>query len=256
MDDSPPVIYDDPKLPRKVVLCALAYPRRPHQATIDSIRASVPALEAAGWEHAFVPEIGNPYGFTAGRASMLRKALDVRATDVVFIDHDVSWRPQDLVKLLHTKGDVVAGTYRFKDHPDGEVYMGAIFSAVGGVPRVRKEDGALAAERVPAGFLRVTRFAVNRFMAGYPELCYGERCNPHVDLFNHGAFEFQWWGEDYAFSRRWRALGGEIWIVPDMNINHHDGDRVVEGNFHQYLMRQPGGSNDPNRIAPGCPDAS
>jgi hypothetical protein len=62
-----------------------------------------------------------------------------------------------------------------------------------------------------------------------------------VDLFNHGAHEGVWWGEDYAFSRNWLALGGELWIVPDLNLTHHGPDTVYPGNFHNFLRRQPGG---------------
>jgi hypothetical protein len=57
-----------------------------------------------------------------------------------------------------------------------------------------------------------------------------------------------WWGEDYAFCRNWQELSGEVWIVPDLNLNHWSGDKVWKGNFHQYLLRQPGGSEDPARL--------
>lgn len=238
------VTYAEEKPAKKVVLCVPTYPYRPHQATLDSIRDSVPALEAAGWEHALVHEVGNPY-ISAARAAMLRKALTAKASDIVFIDHDVSWRPQDLVKLLNTEGDVVSGTYRFKHVV--EEYMGAIYSGADGRPVVRKSDGAIKADRIPAGFLHVTRNAINKFMTAYPELVYGEPCMPHVDLFHHGAHKGMWYGEDYAFSRNWIDQGGEIWLVPDMNIDHHSGDKVYAGNFHKYLLRQPGGSEDPER---------
>ena len=60
-----------------------------------------------------VHEVGSPY-ISAARATMLRKALDAKADVIVFIDHDLSWRPGDLLKLIETTGDVVGGTYRFK----------------------------------------------------------------------------------------------------------------------------------------------
>src|ERR1051325_3979882 len=60
-----------------------------------------------------------------------------------------------------------------------------------------------------------------------------------VDLFNHGAHEGVWWGEDYAFCRNWCDAGGEIRLVPDLDITHHDGERAYPGNFHQFLLRQP-----------------
>lgn len=222
----------------KVVLCVPTL-TRPYQQTLDAIAGSVAELDSAGYEHYMVSEIGCPY-IGAARATMLRKALDVKADVIVFIDHDVSWKPSDLVKLIETEGDVVAGLYRFKT-PGDVRYMGVLDDDQNGMPRVR-EDGSIKATLVPAGFLKVTRNAVNRFMKAYPELVYGEASNPSVDLFNHGAHKGAWWGEDYAFCRNWREAGGDIWIVPDLDLTHHAKEEDFPGNYHQFLMRQPGGS--------------
>lgn len=222
----------------RVVLCVPTL-TRPFQQTLDSISASVPLLDEAGYEHFMVSEIGCPY-ISGARATMLRKALDHKADVIVFIDHDLSWEPKALVSLIKAKGDVVAGLYRFK-YDDKIEYMGVLDDDKNGFPQVR-EDGCIKADRVPAGFLKVTRNAVNRFMKAYPELVYGEVSNPSVDLFNHGAHKGAWWGEDYAFCRNWKDLGGEIWIVPDMNLTHHSSDKEYPGNYHEFLLRQPGGA--------------
>lgn len=221
---------------KKIVFC-IPTVTRPYQETLDSIEASVPLLDAAGYDHAMVNEIGNPY-ISAARATMLRKALDARADIIIFIDHDVSWHPADLVKLIEAEGDVVAGTYRFKS--DEISYMGTIHSTPSGTPLVR-EDGCIKARMVPAGFLKVTKEAVDKFMTKFPHLCYGEKYRQSVDLFNHGAHEGLWWGEDYAFSRNWESIGGDIWLIPDLCLNHHSKDKIYEGNFHMHLRRQPGG---------------
>lgn len=222
---------------KKVVLCVPTL-TRPYKQTLDSIADSVPFLDASGIDHYLVTEIGCPY-ISAARSTMLRKALDAKADIIVFIDHDVSWKPQDLLKLIETDGDVVAGLYRFKE--EEERYMGVYDDNSDGSLKVRN-DGAIKATRVPAGFLKITANAVDRFMTKYPELCYGPKHNLSVDLFNHGAIEGKWWGEDYAFSKRWTELGGEIWVIPDIDISHHSADKEFDGNVHKFLMRQPGGS--------------
>lgn len=221
----------------KVVLC-IPTVKRPYQQTLDSIAASVPYLDAAGYEHFMVTEVGNPY-ISGARSAMLRKALDAKADIIVFIDHDVSWRPEDLVKLVKAEGEVIAGLYRFKE-PDMH-FMGVLEDGPNYMPIVRK-DGCIKATRVPAGFLKVTKEAVGRFMAAYPSLVYGPPYNPSVDLFNHGAHKNAWWGEDYAFSRNWCDIGGEIWVVPDLTLTHHSAEEAFPGNFHEYMLRQPGGS--------------
>jgi glycosyltransferase involved in cell wall biosynthesis len=220
----------------KVVFC-IPTVTRPYQVCLDSLKASVPLL--GEWDHGMVTEVGNPY-ISAARCHMLRKALDANADVVVFIDHDLSWKPADLLRLIETEGDVVAGTYRFKK--DDEHYMGVIQDDPEGRPVVRA-DGCIKATRVPAGFLKITKGAVNRFMTAYPELCYGPQFNLSVDLFHHGAHKGAWWGEDYAFSRNWIDAGGDIWLVPDLDLDHHTKDAVFKGNFHRFLLAQPGGSD-------------
>lgn len=225
---------------------------RPHAPYLAALEASVPLLDAAGLEHGTTFEVGNAY-ISAARATMLRKALDAKADVIVFLDHDVSWRPADLLKLIETPGDVVAGTYRFKN--DGEEYMVAM-EVDRDLRPVLREDGCIKAVRVPAGFLKITKECVDRFMEAYPQLVYGYRYHPHVDLFNHGAIDGLWYGEDYAFCKRWRECGGEIWLIPDLSIDHHSAPsedypegRVWAGQFHEFLMRQPGGVNDPARLS-------
>ena len=222
---------------KKVIICTPTR-AKPKQAYLDSLAASVAVLEAAGWEHGTVYEVGCPY-ISHARATMLRKALDAGASDVVFIDDDLSWQPDALLRLLEVPDDVVSGTYRFKREP--EEYMGAVMAEADGRPVVR-DDGCIEMFSIPAGFLKITRAGVSRFMKAYPELTYGEACTPHVDLFNHGAWDGVWWGEDYAFARRWREKCGKVWLIPDLQIDHHT-DAPFPGNFHEFLCRQPGGSD-------------
>lgn len=222
----------------KVIFCTPTI-KKPYPQFVESIKASVPILDEAGIEHGIVSEVGNPY-ISQARNVMLRKALDAKADVIVFLDHDLSFDNDALLKLITAKGDVVAGTYRFKTQE--EKYMGTIYSGKDNRPIVR-EDGCISAEWVPAGFLKVTKEAVDKFMTNYPELCYGPKYNLCVDLFNHGAHKGVWYGEDYAFSRNWHDIGGSIWLVPDINITHHDSEgNSYPGNFHQFMLRQPGGS--------------
>lgn len=221
----------------KVVFCtpSLSGPMAPYIAALE---ASLPLIEQAGWEHGYAQQIACPY-ISAARANMLRSALDAKADVIVFIDYDMSWKPADLLKLIETPGDVVAGTYRCKI--DEEQYMGTIETDAQHRPQVR-EDGCIRAKLIPAGFLKITPAAVDAFMVAYPELCYGPQYHLSVDLFNHGVHDRIWWGEDYSFARRWRDKCGDIWIVPDLDLDHNTKDKVYRGNFHQFLMRQPGGS--------------
>lgn len=227
---------------KHVIFCCPTY-QRPAQAALDSLEASVPLIEAAGYTHAAVFEKGNAY-ISAARATMLRSAITAKADIIVFLDDDVSYRPEDLLKLVETPGDVVAGTYRTRE--DTPNYMGRPVQDENGKVTSMRADGCIEMTAVPAGFLKITMDTVAHFMHCYPELCYGSPWNYSVDLFNHGAHKGLWWGEDYSFCRRWRDIKGKVWCIPDMNIDHNarDGKTIWRGNYHEYLMRQPGGAKE------------
>lgn len=217
--------------PKKVVFCTPSL-GGPTPAYINALEQSIPLIKSAGWQEAYVQELGCPY-ISHARATMTRKALDADADVIVYLDYDLSWRPEDLLRLVNTEGDVIAGIYRYKK--DEVEYMGTLKERADGKPFVRL-DGCIRGYRVPGGFLKVTRNAIRRIMKAHPELVYGDLEHPSIDLFHHGAHEGVWYGEDMAFSRRWIALGGEIWIIPDLDLHHHSKDRVFQGNYHEYLL--------------------
>lgn len=227
----------------KVAFC-VPFLDKPTRPFLDAIEAAVPLIVAAGYDEVMVQERGCPY-ISHARSRMLRKALDEGAEIIVFLDYDLSFRPEDLLRLIQTKDDVVSGTYRFKK--DEVAYMATIHTHPDGTP-VAREDGCIRADWVPAGFLKVTKTAVEKFMSAYPELLYGDPTKYSVDLFNHGAYKGVWYGEDYAFSRRWNACGGKIWLIPHLQITHHSPDKAFYGCFHEFLLAQPGGSNYPLRV--------
>lgn len=215
----------------KVCFATLYLGDKPTEPFIRSLTNCIPAVEAAGWEHCVAVEQNCPY-ISAARLEVLKKALREKADVIVFLDYDVSWTPEAMVKLLATEGDVVAGTYRTKRNDNK--YMSVLSCSPEGQLIVRK-DGAIKADKVPAGFLKVTSWAVERFARAYPQLLFGPVMNPSLDMFNHGVIDGVWYGEDYAFSKRWVECGGEIWVVPDLDIDHNSTKECFKGNFHEYL---------------------
>lgn len=248
-----PSIYAEQKQGPLNVTLGIPLPKansQPHPCTVQSVRDCWQAIEDAGFKPHITYTGGNPY-ISGARAEITRKALDAKADIIVYIDYDVAWRPEDMIKLLTTEGEVVGGTYRCKV-PE-IVPMGAIYTHLEGVNATKpivRADGCIKARTLPAGFLKVTTKAIDDFMRAYPELCYGPQYSLSVDLFHHGAHKGIWWGEDYAFCRNYEACGGEIWNIPDLNLDHWGFDfsdekpfgTVYKFNYHEYLLACPGGS--------------
>lgn len=155
-------------------------------------------------------------------------------TDVMLIDSDESWRPEDVVRLLLHPQEIVAGTYRMKNN-DSE-YVGSLKHEDGVPVGIMLQDGSalLEAERVAAGFLRVKISALRKWAAAYPDLVSDEPDGRKVQFFNRMvATETDGKKivhcQDMAFSRRWREIGGRLWVDPMVRVDHwwmtnHPGD--------------------------------
>lgn len=224
--------------PNKVVFCVPVYPKEPYPQLVAALQAEIPFLKEKNILAEVIYQYGLPY-ISAARSLLLHRALRKDATVIVFIDQDISWEPGDAVKLIETEGGFVAGTYRYKH--DEEHYMGGLREQEEGIA-IAREDGCLEALVVPAGFMKVTREAVNLMMKNHPELCCGEASNPHFDMFSHGIIEGEWRGEDTAACMRWWKMGERVWCRPDLNITHHSADRDYPGNLGKYLERITGHS--------------
>ncbi|MDQ1345284.1 MAG: hypothetical protein QG602_2329 [Verrucomicrobiota bacterium] len=155
-------------------------------------------------------------------------------TDVLLIDSDESWEPEGVVRLLMHPQEIVAATYRMKNNP--KEYVGSLVWDEG-TPRGKMlPDGSalIAAERVAAGFLRIRLDALKRYMAAYPQLWSDEPDGRKFQFFQRAPIQQDDGStvmgcQDMVFSKRWRDIGGELWIDPMVKVGHwwmecHHGD--------------------------------
>jgi hypothetical protein len=165
---------------------------------------------------------------------------DIDATDLFFIDADVGFDASAVLKLLGRQEDIVAGIYPLKKDVEG--YPVEI-KRVDGVPV--GQDDLVEADFLPTGFMRIKRKVFDAMQEAYPELKYKsgivDVSNSDVkevyDFFNMGAIgSSAWTTEDFAFCQRWRDVGGQLWIMPDIDFTH-TGNKAFTGNFHQYLLQ-------------------
>lgn len=159
-------------------------------------------------------------------------------TDVMLIDSDESWEPQDLYRLLMHEEEIVAASYRMKNN--WKEYVGVI-KREDGVPVGKKlPDGnyLLEAERVAAGFLRIKVSALRKWAAAYPGCISDEPDGRKVQFFSRMlASNGEMMCQDMAFSKRWRDIGGQLWIDPMVRVCHW-GMEPHEGNLHKHLLAQ------------------
>lgn len=187
---------------------------------ILSLAPTLGALSKLGvdWEY-----LARPSDFHIERAinNTLTEVMESGAfTDILMIDSDESWRPEDVVRLLMHPEEIVGCSYRMKNNWDE--YVGSI-QYKDGFPEGRMlPDGTplLKATRLAAGFLRIKVSALRKFADAYPDLISEEPDGKKVQFFSRMIADGEMHCQDMAFSRRWLDIGGELWLDPNINITH------------------------------------
>lgn len=224
-------------------------------AMLDSLEATLKACEARGHTAHMAMATGNCYIQTA-RNNLVKQFMDSEADTLFFLDDDVSWTPEDALRMIEMPDEIVAGVYPYKT--EKEDYPVVIDTDSNYFPITRK-DGCIKGSLVATGFLRIKRSAIEQLISKYPQSKYSnykdnQWAEDVYDLFPQGVKNGRWVGEDFAFCQLWNAIGGEIWIVPDMTITHHNGKASFAGNYHEYLTRQPGGINSSEAVRKEYPE--
>lgn len=224
-----------------------------YSAYIASLGDTRLTLDRMGIDHEYWPLDGDSYVDRA-RNTICAKFLESDATDLLFIDSDEGWEIAGVLRLLMHQEEIVGGNYRIKNNWE---HWGAIpkFAADGVTPlgKMLPDGGALLeADFLPAGFMRIKRVALEKFIAHYPERYYYDNsADPDAPgrkywAFFHCIYDFvnhTRYGEDTGFCRQWSEMGGQLWIEPRIEIGHF-GVKCWRGNYDQYLR-----SNKPQEVA-------
>jgi hypothetical protein len=183
------------------------------------------------------------------------------ATHLLFVDADISFRPEQVLRLLRADKDFVAAFYPLKQVDwaaiparaiAGEPLKAAGLSYVGtlcpGAAR-RVEDDFATALYAGTGFQLLKRAVFERLIAAYPETKFTRVDTPaHLmpgDKNLYALFDSvidpetgTYLSEDYAFCRRWRAAGGEIWLDLKSRLTH-TGPQDFEGDTSGRFSSAP-----------------
>lgn len=174
---------------------------------------------------------GNPY-IAAARNICVHEFFKSDCDEIIFIDSDVGFDKNALSQLISHDKDIVAGVYPYKQ--DNEGYP-CIMAWDENNNCKEESSGLVYAEVVPTGFLRIRRSVFERMAEHYSM----KRCADKMySFFDTGALfpdDDKWYGEDVYFCKRWRDMGGQIFIDPKLSFVH-TGTKNWSGSLHNYLM--------------------
>jgi len=220
---------------RDVWIAVPAYTGQIHLCTARSILTDILELKAKGDSVMLFDESGNAMISLCRNIIIANFLNDPTATDLVFVDSDVIWEAGALTRLVYHPVDFVAGIYPHRADPLSFPVKWLDKPELRGDP----ETGLLEVAGVPAGFMRLSRVMLESMIASYPELEFplvGDVPKAWA-LFEHMREGKGYLGEDYSFCRRWRDIGGKIWIDPEIHMGHV-GYKTFGGHLGNYLRNR------------------
>lgn len=200
---------------RKVMLATTSY-QAPDASYTHAIAASREALHQAGIPSAYALLEGNCHVDDA-RNSIVRHFLDSDCSDLVFLDADVSWRADDLVKLCqYPHVHIVGAVYPYR-RPDKRDDMPCRMLPDG----ERRHDGLLEMDGLPTGFMRITRWTLqNLANTAKAYRITGDPGKLLPIVFERLEIEDGRRSGDLSMCWKVRQAGGRIWCDPEIRLGH------------------------------------
>jgi hypothetical protein len=188
--------------------------------------------------------IGYESLITRGRNTLLAKFLDQPdATHLFFIDADIAFDVNQVMRMLSFDEDIVAGMYPLKTIEwntaaiarvnAGERLEYAALRYVG-LPcegeEAEQHQGFVSAQYAGTGFMLIRRNVLERMIAAYPQTRYTSSHHtsaPSTSGNQYALFDCMideksgaYLSEDYTFCKRWRDIGGKIWLDTESRLTH------------------------------------
>jgi hypothetical protein len=174
-------------------------------------------------------------------------------THLFFIDADLGFEAEPLLRFLEFDKDLVCGVYPLK-----RLSIAALRASTAATDQIaeaasytyssslaindgnRPESGFLRADFAATGFMLIRRRVLETMAEAYPALRYGGDHTMRVGEGSKPAAKYAFFDtmiadgehlpEDYSFCKRWRDIGGEIWIDLESRFQHV-GSHVFSGDL-------------------------
>jgi hypothetical protein len=187
---------------------------------------------------------------TRARNSLVAMFLGSDCTDLIFIDADVQFDPESVLRMLRLDKPVVGAACPMKGFP---LQYAVKFCFAGDAEnrQLIEDRGVLEVEEVGSSFLLIQRGVFEKLIKAFPHLHYENRMKAFSEELAPYFFSFfdtmndpesgRYLSEDYTFCHRWRQIGGKVWIDPQTRLTHV-GSYTFHGNIGDLITRSQDGS--------------
>ena len=190
------------------------------------LAVSLASFAQSAGQHGISIQIGSICGCSVvsrARNLLAKDMLESDCTDLLFIDSDINFEPDDVLRLMAWGSDpkkgIVAGVPRTRS--TDKVYIADLeYDANGEL--TMNGMGLVRATRVATAFMLVRREVFETLAQKHPEWDYDDkRSNRRLNaVFDFKVTDEGYMGEDFLFCDRARAEGFEVWIDPTIKLGH------------------------------------
>jgi hypothetical protein len=214
--------------------------------------------------------IANESLVTRARNVLVAYFLASDYTHLMFIDADIEFQTEDILKLYAHKKDVVVGAYpkkgvawdkiranlidpanKSKELSDRDMASFGSDYAINfkfvdkETKTIGVENGLIKLHDAGTGFMMIKREALLKLLKAYPEIKYNNDVNINNNELSDKFYALfdtmidpidrRYLSEDYTFCRRWQEIGGDIWLDPSISLNHY-GHFCFQGNTNAIIQ--------------------
>lgn len=189
---------------------------------------------------------------TRARNNLMAKMMtNKEATHFLFIDADIRFEPDAILKMIACDKEVIGGLYPKKALPVNYV--------INLRPETKIQGDIFTVDTMGTGFLLFKRHVYEKLIAAHPECKYvddvglGKQYEPMMySIFDCEIDERgHYLSEDWLFCRRWAKLGGEIWAHGKVLLNH-----IGHYEFAGDLSKMPQFGNEATSALPDAAPAA
>jgi len=166
-----------------------------------------------------VDTLSNESNINRGRNSCAAKFLAGPCSHLMFIDADIQWRPEQVVKLASADKEIIGGIYPQKSIPPRMV--------VNTIPDAEREGDLLEVGTMGTGFLLIKRSVFEKMIEdGAPKYTDDIGLGDEFQDFQYDFFncsidaQGRYLTEDWSFCYNWRSAGGKIWADTSIDLGH------------------------------------
>lgn len=217
-----------------------------------------------------ISTLANESLITRGRNTLVSFFMENKdATHLFFIDADIEFNPEDLLRMIAYDKPVVVGAYPKKainwdsimnaarnpnleetadtieGHSSNYVVNFDFLTDENGVrtPQVQVVDNLIRLKDAGTGFMCIKKEVVQTLFDAHPEMKYVNDINvdKKFEPFMYALFDTmidpesrRYLSEDYTFCRLWQQLGGDVYLDPRTALNHV-GHYTFRGNIRKLF---------------------